>query len=88
MERLGQRNIDSKKRKVAVVSQDSFYRDLSNGEQARAFKGQFNFDHPGRSGRGTDGNGLGAFLISCRVVIVVTCCLSGFSAVTRRSVDL
>ncbi|XP_022084320.1 uridine-cytidine kinase 2-like [Acanthaster planci] len=46
VERLGQRNIDSKKRKVAVISQDSFYRDLSNGEQAKAFKGQFNFDHP------------------------------------------
>ncbi|XP_071802149.1 uridine-cytidine kinase 2-like [Asterias amurensis] len=46
VERLGQRNLDCRKRQVTVIGQDSFYRDLTNGEQARALKGQFNFDHP------------------------------------------
>jgi uridine kinase len=34
-------------RRVVMVSQDSFYRELSNEERALAERGQFNFDHPG-----------------------------------------
>jgi uridine kinase len=33
-------------RRVVMVSQDSFYRELSNEERALAERGQFNFDHP------------------------------------------
>lgn len=32
--------------KVVCISQDSFYRDLTAAEEAKAKKGLFNFDHP------------------------------------------
>ncbi|XP_048524616.1 uridine-cytidine kinase isoform X2 [Dendroctonus ponderosae] len=46
MEKLGQAEIDNKQRQVVCIAQDSFYRDLTPSEIAKAAKGQFNFDHP------------------------------------------
>lgn len=50
MELLGQNKVDHRQRKVAIVSQDSFYRVLTPEQKAKALKGQYNFDHPGRPG--------------------------------------
>jgi len=47
MEQLGQVDVDHTQRQVVTVSQDSFYRELTPAERAKAEKGQFNFDHPG-----------------------------------------
>ena len=47
MELLGQNEVDQRQRKVAIVSQDSFYRVLTPDQKAKALKGQYNFDHPG-----------------------------------------
>lgn len=47
MELLGQDKIDHHQRQVAILSQDSFYRELTPEQKAKALKGQFNFDHPG-----------------------------------------
>lgn len=47
MELLGQNEVDQHQRKVAIVSQDSFYRVLTPEQKAKALKGQYNFDHPG-----------------------------------------
>ena len=47
MELLGQNKIDHHQRQVAILSQDSFYRELTPEQKAKALKGQFNFDHPG-----------------------------------------
>ncbi|KAJ8977653.1 hypothetical protein NQ317_002455, partial [Molorchus minor] len=46
MQKLGQVDMDQKQRQVVCISQDSFYRELSPTEIAKAEKGQFNFDHP------------------------------------------
>ncbi|XP_018574560.1 probable uridine-cytidine kinase isoform X2 [Anoplophora glabripennis] len=46
MEKLGQVDMDQKQRQVVCISQDSFYRELTPNEIAKAEKGQFNFDHP------------------------------------------
>ncbi|XP_028830477.1 uridine-cytidine kinase 1 [Denticeps clupeoides] len=46
MELLGQNKVDHRQRKVAIVSQDSFYRVLTHEQKAKALKGQYNFDHP------------------------------------------
>ncbi|XP_035684711.1 uridine-cytidine kinase 2-B-like [Branchiostoma floridae] len=46
MELLGQHEVDCKQRQVAILSQDAFYKVLTPEEKAKAFKGQFNFDHP------------------------------------------
>ncbi|KAL1490912.1 hypothetical protein ABEB36_011585 [Hypothenemus hampei] len=46
MEKLGQAEIDNRQRQVVCISQDSFYRELTPSEIAKAEKGQFNFDHP------------------------------------------
>ncbi|XP_066537733.1 uridine-cytidine kinase 2-B [Hoplias malabaricus] len=46
MELLGQNKIDYHQRQVATLSQDSFYRELTPEQKAKALKGQFNFDHP------------------------------------------
>lgn len=46
MEKLGQVDMDNAKRQVVCISQDSFYRELTPQEKAKAEKGQFNFDHP------------------------------------------
>eukprot|EP00795_Rhopilema_esculentum_P010573 gene10573-19308_t len=43
---LGQANIESQMRKVIILSQESFYRDLDEEESAQADTGNFNFDHP------------------------------------------
>ena len=48
MELLGQNKVDHRQRKVAIVSQDSFYGVLSPDQVAKAVRGQYNFDHPGR----------------------------------------
>lgn len=47
MELLGQNKIDHHQRQVATLSQDSFYKELTPEQKAKAVKGQFNFDHPG-----------------------------------------
>lgn len=46
MEKLGQAEVDCKQRQVVCVSQDSFYRELTPSEIAKAERGHFNFDHP------------------------------------------
>ncbi|XP_070780653.1 uridine-cytidine kinase 1 isoform X1 [Enoplosus armatus] len=46
MELLGQNKVDHRQRKVAIVSQDSFYRVLTPDQKGKALKGQYNFDHP------------------------------------------
>ncbi|XP_037608171.1 uridine-cytidine kinase 1 [Sebastes umbrosus] len=46
MELLGQNKVDHRQRKVAIISQDSFYRVLTLEQKAKALKGQYNFDHP------------------------------------------
>ncbi|XP_077863060.1 uridine-cytidine kinase 2-B-like [Saccoglossus kowalevskii] len=48
MEELGQYEVlDKKQRQVASISQESFYRNLTEAEKLKADKGLFNFDHPG-----------------------------------------
>jgi hypothetical protein len=49
MEKLGQVDMDTTQRQVVCISQDSFYRELTPAEKAKAEKGLFNFDHPGKS---------------------------------------
>ncbi|XP_020906647.1 uridine-cytidine kinase 2 [Exaiptasia diaphana] len=46
MEQLGQEDVDSKQRRVAIISQESFYRELNEEELEEAHRGEFNFDHP------------------------------------------
>lgn len=46
MEKLGQQHKDHTERRVVCISQDSFYRSLTQAERLRAERGQFNFDHP------------------------------------------
>nr|XP_020476776.1 uridine-cytidine kinase 1 [Monopterus albus] len=46
MELLGQNKVDHRQRKVAIISQDSFYKVLTTEQEAKALKGQYNFDHP------------------------------------------
>ncbi|XP_067007513.1 uridine-cytidine kinase isoform X1 [Anabrus simplex] len=46
MEKLGQVDMDHTERQVVCISQDSFYRELTPAERAKAEKGLFNFDHP------------------------------------------
>lgn len=48
MELLGQNKVDHRQRQVTIVSQDSFYRVLTPEQKAKALKGQYNFDHPGK----------------------------------------
>jgi len=43
---LGQADVESEKRKVIILSQESFYRDLDEEETIQADMGNFNFDHP------------------------------------------
>jgi len=43
---LGQSEVNAEEKQVAILSQDSFYRDLTPAEAAKAMKGTFNFDHP------------------------------------------
>ncbi|KAK3609472.1 hypothetical protein CHS0354_020406 [Potamilus streckersoni] len=46
MEQLGEDDVDHKERKVTIISQDSFYKELNAEEKELAAKGQCNFDHP------------------------------------------
>ncbi|XP_072153261.1 uridine-cytidine kinase isoform X3 [Bemisia tabaci] len=46
MEQLGQVEINQKERQVVTISQDSFYRELTEDEKVKAVKGLYNFDHP------------------------------------------
>ncbi|KAK9499094.1 hypothetical protein O3M35_003604 [Rhynocoris fuscipes] len=46
MEKLGQVDVDHAERKVVTISQDSFYRELTQAEKLKVLKGQYNFDHP------------------------------------------
>lgn len=46
VDQLGQIVVDSHQRRVVMVSQDSFYRNLTTAEKALADRGEFNFDHP------------------------------------------
>lgn len=46
MEKLGQDSIDHRQRQVVCISQDSFYKELTDEEKMLANKGLFNFDHP------------------------------------------
>ncbi|CAG0926303.1 unnamed protein product [Notodromas monacha] len=48
MEMLGQNNVAEHQRKVVCISQDSFYKELTDsGNKSKAIKGLYNFDHPG-----------------------------------------
>ncbi|XP_071948091.1 uridine-cytidine kinase 2-B-like [Antedon mediterranea] len=46
VEQLGENEHESRQRRVNVIGQDSFYKVLNEEEKKKAFKGQFNFDHP------------------------------------------
>jgi uridine kinase len=46
IEKLGQADINERQRQVVSISQDSFYRELTEEEKSKAQKGKFNFDHP------------------------------------------
>lgn len=46
MEQLGQDGVESNQRRVAIISQDSFYRELCEEEAEDAKVGNFDFDHP------------------------------------------
>ncbi|XP_068740042.1 uridine-cytidine kinase 2-like [Montipora capricornis] len=46
MEQLGQEGVDSNQRRVVIISQESFYRELHEVEAQDAKVGNFNFDHP------------------------------------------
>ena len=47
VDQLGEIVVNSQLRRVVMVSQDSFYRELTTTERVLAERGQFNFDHPG-----------------------------------------
>lgn len=46
MEKLGQDTVDHRHQQVVCISQDSFYRELTDAERDQAFKGNYDFDHP------------------------------------------
>lgn len=46
MQQLGQDDVDHKQRQVVIINQDTFYRPLTEEENTKALKGEFNFDHP------------------------------------------
>lgn len=46
MEKLGQDLIDNNQRRVVCISQESFYRPLTEEEKTAAIKGTHDFDHP------------------------------------------
>lgn len=48
MELLGQNEVDHRQRKLVILSQDRFYKVLTAEQKAKALKGQYNFDHPGK----------------------------------------
>jgi hypothetical protein len=40
-------NADGQRHNVEIISQECFYRTLTDAERQTASRGQFNFDHPG-----------------------------------------
>jgi len=46
VDKLGQSEVNAEEKQVVILSQDSFYRELTPVEAAKAMKGTFNFDHP------------------------------------------
>ena len=48
VDQLGEIVVNSRQRRVVMVSQDSFYRELTKTEWTLAERGEFNFDHPGQ----------------------------------------
>ncbi len=44
---LSKSNVDSGQR-VVLLSQDSFYKNLTTSEREKADVGRYNFDHPGK----------------------------------------
>ena len=46
METMGQNNKSDVEKKIVSLSQDSFYRELTETESILANMGKFNFDHP------------------------------------------
>ena len=46
MEKLGQGSIANHKRRVVCISQDSFYKPLTEEQKIEAQKGNYDFDHP------------------------------------------
>lgn len=46
IEELGQHKVDLQQRKVCILSQDSFYKQLSDQERDDANNADYNFDHP------------------------------------------
>lgn len=57
MELLGQNEVDHRQRKLVILSQDRFYKVLTTEQKAKALKGQYNFDHPGRDPEAGEGVG-------------------------------
>lgn len=57
MELLGQNEVDHRQRKLVILSQDRFYKVLTAEQKAKALKGQYNFDHPGRGSESWEGVG-------------------------------
>jgi len=50
VEALAQNSTDVNiRRRVEIISQDCFYRPLTEAQKIAAAKGQFDFDHPGTS---------------------------------------
>ncbi|XP_013419170.1 uridine-cytidine kinase 2-B-like [Lingula anatina] len=46
VEKLGQANVERNQRQVITISQECFYRNLTQAEKDLAVQGKFNFDHP------------------------------------------
>ncbi|XP_042908401.1 uridine-cytidine kinase 2-A isoform X2 [Parasteatoda tepidariorum] len=46
MDKVGQYSVDHQQRQVICISQDSFYKELTNEEKQKAARGKYNFDHP------------------------------------------
>lgn len=66
MQQLGQDDVDHKQRQVVIINQDTFYRPLTEEENTKALKGEFNFDHPGTHYVYTIGQ---LWFISCVVIV-------------------
>lgn len=47
MDKVGQYSVEHQERQVICISQDSFYKELTEDEKKKAAKGKYNFDHPG-----------------------------------------
>ena len=48
VEELGQHNVENGRRKIVILTLDSFYKVLDRKDLAKSLKGNYNFDHPGR----------------------------------------